>query len=317
MSRTMNEPLDQKGLLLDISAVERETGLSKDVLRIWERRYGFPKPGRDVHGERRYTVPEVARLRAVKRLLDIGMRPGRIVRSSLAELDALALHRTARLGDAVPCAIGDGIVALLRSHDASGLQQELASLLMRQGLQRFVLDTMVPLIRTVGETWMRGELHIFEEHLCTEQLQIVLRTAINAFPRRTGAPRVLLTTLPGEPHGLGLLMVEALLVPEGAQCISLGVQTPLDDVRRAALAHEVDLVALSFSAAFSPRQAGEDLAALRRQLPPAVALWAGGAMTGQLRRKIPGVALIPDLAATFGALEGWRTGAAPVAMPAG
>ena len=297
--------------------MERETGLSKDVLRIWERRYGFPKPSRDVHGERRYTVPEVARLRAVKRLLDIGMRPGRIVRSTLDELDALALQRTARQGDAVPCVVGDGIVALLRSHDASGLQHELASLLMRQGLQRFVLDTMTPLIRAVGEAWMRGELHIFEEHLCTEQLQIALRTAINAFPRRSGAPRVLLTTLPGEQHGLALLMVEALLVPEGAQCISLGVETPLDDVRRAALAHEVDVVALSFSAAFPARQAAEDLAALRHQLPSAVALWAGGAMTRQVRRAIPGVALIPDLAATLGALEDLRACAAVVATPSG
>ena len=63
-------------------------------------------------------------------------------------------------------------------------------------------------------------------------------------------------------------MVEALLVPEGAQCISLGTQTPLDDIRNAALAHKVQIVALSFSAAFPMRQAGEGLATLRRALPP-------------------------------------------------
>ena len=85
---------------------------------------------------------------------------------------------------------------------------------------------------------MRGELHVFEEHLYTELLKASLRTAINAFPRQMGSPRVLLTTLPNEQHGLGLLMVEALLVPEGAQCVSLGPQTPLDDIRRAALAHQ-------------------------------------------------------------------------------
>ena len=62
-------------------------------------------------------------------------------------------------------------------------------------------------------------------------------------------------------------MVEALLVPEGAQCISLGVQTPLEDIRRAALAHKVHIVALSFSAAFPVRQASDGLATLRRQLP--------------------------------------------------
>ena len=122
---------------------------------------------------------------------------------------------------------------------------------------------------------MRGELQVFEEHLYTEQLQVALRTAINAFPRQIGTPRVLLTTFPGEQHGLGLLMVEALLVPEGAQCISLGVQTPIEDIRRAALAHKAHLVALSFSAAFPVRQASEGLATLRRQLPASITLWAG------------------------------------------
>ena len=52
----MNKPVEAQGLMLNISAVERETGLSKDVLRMWERRYGFPKPGRDDNGERQYTV---------------------------------------------------------------------------------------------------------------------------------------------------------------------------------------------------------------------------------------------------------------------
>ncbi len=177
---------------------------------------------------------------------------------------------------------------------------------MRQGIQRFVLDTLASLNHTVGDAWMRGELAVFEEHLYTEHVQIALRTVINAFPRQIGAPRVLLTTFPGEQHGMGLLMVEALLVPEGAQCISLGVQTPIEDIRRAALAYDVHVVALSFSSAFPVRQAGDGLAALRRQLPPKIALWAGGEMTRRVRKALPGVTLIGDLAGTLGALKAWR-----------
>jgi len=300
------DPESASGIVLDISGVERETGLSKDVLRMWERRYGFPKPARDENGERQYMAAEVAKLRAIKRLMDIGMRPGRIVGCTQEELNALAEKRIdQRAGTAAP-PIEHDLVALLRSHDATGLQHALARELMRQGLQRFVLETMMPLNRAVGDAWMRGELQIFEEHLYTEQLQVALRTAINTFPRQSGAPRVLLTTFPGEQHGLGLLMVEALLVPEGAQCISLGVQTPLEDIRRAALAHAADVVALSFSTVFPVRQASEGLATLRRQLPPAVTLWAGGEMTRRVRRTLPGVVLIPDLAGTLPALASWR-----------
>jgi DNA-binding transcriptional MerR regulator len=297
---------DNHGLTLNISAVERETGLSKDVLRMWERRYGFPKPARDDNGERQYAVQDVAKLRAVKRLMDVGMRPGKIIRSSEVELNALADARITPRRDAGMPALERDVLALLRSHDAPGLQNALANMLMKQGLQRFVLETLSPLNRAVGDAWMSGELQIFEEHLYTEQLQAALRTAINAFPRQTGTPKVLLTTFPGEHHGIGLLMVEALLVPEGAQCISLGVQTPLEDIRRAALAHKVQLVALSFSAAFPVRQAGDGLAALRRQLPAAMTLWAGGEMARRVRKTLPGVVLIPDLAATIGALKSWR-----------
>jgi len=306
----MNPPTEHVGLALNISAVEREAGLSKDVLRMWERRYGFPKPVRDDNGERRYSVAEVAKLRAIKRLMDVGLRPGKIIRHSLEELNALAEGKAVARRETAPLGAESEIIDLLSSHDAPALQNTLANQLMRQGLQRFVLETATSLNHAVGEAWMRGDLAVFEEHLYTEQLQVALRTGINAFPRQTGMPKVLLTTFPGEQHGLGLLMVEALLVPEGVQCISLGPQTPIEDIRRAALAHDVQVVALSFSGAFPVRQAGDGLAALRRQLPATVAIWAGGEMTRRIRKTLPGVLLVADIGGTVGALKAWRALAA-------
>ena len=290
-------------MLLNISAVERETGLSKDVLRVWERRYGFPKPGRDDNTERRYSPEQVAKLRVIKRLMDTGMRPGKLMHQALAELNVLADTRAGPRRETTAPVLERDVLALVRNHNAPALQHAFAHLLMRQGLQRFVLETVTALNRAVGEAWMRGELQVFEEHLYTELLQAALRSAINAFPRLSGAPTVLLTTFPGEQHGLGLLMVEALLVPEGAQCISLGTQTPLDDIVRAALAHKVHIVAVSFSAAFALRQAGDGLAELRRHLPASTHIWAGGEMTRRLRKSLPGVRLIPDLSEAIGALR--------------
>ena len=308
----MNKPAEAPGIVLNISGVERETGLSKDVLRMWERRYGFPKPGRDENGERQYTVLEVAKLFAIRRLMDAGMRPGKIINASLDELNAMADARLPDRREILAPQLERDILDMLRSHDAPGLQHALANLLMKMGLQRFVLEAITPLNRAVGDAWMRGELQVFEEHLYTEQLQVALRTAINAFPRQVGTPRVLLTTFPGEQHGLGLLMVEALLVPEGAQCISLGPQTPIEDIRRAALAHKVHLAALSFSGAFPLRSAIDGLDMLRGLLPPHVTIWAGGEMTRRVRRTIPGIVLIPDLASTIQALRSWRAHRVPL-----
>jgi len=257
---------------------------------------------RDANGERIYPLGQVEKLRLIKRLMDRGHRPGRIIAHSVDELAILANARGAT-DDRRELEI---FLRLVKTHDSAELRRHLNQALMRHGLQRFVLDIVAPLNVAIGDAWMRGELAVFEEHLYTEHVQIALRTVINAFPRQAGAPRVLLTTFPGEQHGVGLLMVEALLVPEGAQCISLGVQTPIEDIRRAAVAYDVHIVALSFSAAFPVRQAGDGLAALRRQVAPKIAIWAGGEMTRRVRKALPGVTLIADLAATLGALKAWR-----------
>jgi DNA-binding transcriptional MerR regulator len=80
---------------LPISSVERETGLSKDTLRVWERRYGFPTPERDANGERSYSLQQVRRLTQLKRLLDQGHRPGKLLKLDEEALSAL-------LGSAAP-----------------------------------------------------------------------------------------------------------------------------------------------------------------------------------------------------------------------
>ena len=85
--------------LLGITAVEQETGISKDTLRVWERRYGYPRPGRDPHGERAYPPEQVEVLRRIRRLMDQGARPGRIFAQGVEALEALhgPLHAAARL----------------------------------------------------------------------------------------------------------------------------------------------------------------------------------------------------------------------------
>src|SRR5947208_1376049 len=108
----MNKAAEPHDLILNISAVERETGLSKDVLRMWERRYGFPKPARDENGERQYTVAEIAKLRGMKRLMDIGMRPGKIIALAESELNAIADARAGSRRDVVPQAVERDILSM-------------------------------------------------------------------------------------------------------------------------------------------------------------------------------------------------------------
>ncbi|WP_265946428.1 MerR family transcriptional regulator [Dechloromonas sp. A34] len=290
-----------------IAAVERDTGLSKDVLRMWERRYGFPVPERDGNGERSYPAEQVDRLRLIKRLMDMGHRPGKLIAMPTAELSALAPRRPKPIasGDHGASEALDELLALIKQHDAAGYQQALQQRLARQGLQRFVQDTVAPLTRRVGEAWEDGSVEVFEEHLFTELTKRLLRQAIAALPGGSRSPRVLLTSVPDEQHVLGLLMVETLFALEGAECIPLGTQMPLLEIGRAAIAHQADVVALSFSVAFPQRQIPGLLQQLRLVLPPNVALWVGGGGVARVAR-LEGVDLMSSLDDAVQALTAWR-----------
>jgi len=299
--------------LLNIAAVERDTRIGKDTLRVWERRYGFPQPRRDTNGERIYPIEQVERLRHIRRLLDAGHRPGQVVRlelGALIELDrrsapepeALSWHPVERETASVP----SGVLQLLRQHDVAGLRGTLGQALLRHGLGRFVTDVAVPVMRTIGEAWVRGRLQVFEEHLGREVLETVLRTALagTPVPSDRGEPRVVLTTLPFEAHGLTLLMAEALLGVEGCACMNLGIQTPLRDIVLAAQAHQARIVALSYSAAASPGQIVQSLIELRQALPSSIEVWAG--TTVPLRREIEGVRCLDRLERIADEVRRWR-----------
>ena len=292
---------------VNISVVERETGLSKDTLRVWERRYGFPQPSRDANGERCYPAEQIDRLRLIRRLMDQGIRPGKIVAASLEVLSA-HLQDVQGGEESTPAMSAQSreVLALIKTHQAVELREYLGMTLLRLGLKRFVTEVIAPLNMVVGAEWVQGRIAIFEEHFYTEQVQHLLRHAIGSIPHSTGRPRILLTTLPGEEHQIGLLMAHACLAVEGAQCVSLGVQTPAREISQAAIAHSADVVGISFSPAIQINAALASLADLRRQLDPAIGLWAGGGLWQRSRRSIAGVEMLPALADIPPALEAWH-----------
>jgi DNA-binding transcriptional MerR regulator len=294
---------DADTILFNISAVERETGLSKDTLRVWERRYHFPRPVRDDNGDRAYTTEQITKLRLIKRLLDQGHRPGKIIGLDDTHLERLVSEPA---GDQPPRQDIAVYIHLVRSHQALELRRHLSQAMARQGLQRFVTQTVGPLTQAVGEAWMRGEIAVFEEHLFTELMEGLLRNAITALQPQGNAPRVLLTSLPNEQHNLGLLMVEAMLTVENALCIALGTETPVTEIAQAAQAHRTDIVALSFSGAYPETKAIEALRELRTLLPEPVLLCAGGAGVGRIRRRLDGIELITDLEKMCELVRQWR-----------
>ena len=290
-----------------IADVERDTGIGKDTLRVWERRYQFPQPQRDELGDRLYPFEQVERLRVIRRLLDKGMRPGKVLGMDLSELRLLLDTHSSQPVNPGRHAICLGLVKLLRMHRSRELRESLNHLLLRDGLQKFITETIVPMNGIVGDYWIRGDLTVPEEHLYTEQVQNVIRHAIHSQEAPTSAPRVLFTTFPDEEHCLGILMVEAMCVAEGVHCTSLGTRIPLTDIARYAADGRYDVVAISFSAAYPSRNIIKDLKQFRELLAAPITIWVGGAGLNQKRVSLTNVVVLTNIEGVPGLINDWRS----------
>jgi MerR family transcriptional regulator, light-induced transcriptional regulator len=291
---------------LRIAEVERDTGIGKDTLRVWERRYGFPIPERDASGERVYPMAQVERLRIIRRLMDQGVRPGKIIAQDLSELLKMLDTFGSKNADPDAYVFCNAMLKLLRLHRSQDLRANLNRILVKEGLQRFISHTVVPMNNVVGDSWLRGELSIPEEHLYTEQVQNIIRHAIQLQPATSQLPRILLTTFPNEEHGLGILMVEAMCAAEGAQCTSLGTRLPLSDIASYAISGDFDVVAVSFSAAYPARDAIKDLKQFRQILNPRILIWAGGSGLPLKKGQMEGVKLMADIGGVSSLVADWR-----------
>ncbi len=274
--------------LYSIGVVERDTGIGRDTLRVWERRYGFPEPVRSDKGERKYSEKQLRQLQRIRRLLDQGMRPGKLLplgEKGLDELEAsLETRQTVKLEQTV-----SEVIEAIQSANAELLESLLQKQYRELGMQGFILNTVAPLLNTVGEFWAHGKLQIYQEHFLSQQLIRFLNTEIAQLQRHASKPRVLLATLPGEEHALGLLMVAAMLSSHGISTINIGAEVPMDQIVQAVGQFHADIVGITFSGAYQYKNIRPHLIELRELIPDDVEIWTGGEGVRRLRKLPVGV----------------------------
>ena len=262
-----------------IKVVSELTGLPMGTLRAWERRYGFPKPSRREGSNRRvYSNEQIDRLRVVSQALERGYRPGDVIPLTPAELHELLSNDTGARGAPGGRAIADvpALIGLLLRDEVRRIEDELRLAATALGPKRFVTELAQPLAQAVGQAWAAGTLAIRQEHVMTECLTTQLRWLLAAQQDAEGSPTVVLSTLPGESHTLGLQMVAVYLALSAAKPRLLGANTPPEQVIAAAEAFGARVVGIGLTAAADPVGARLELERLARGLPTPLALWVGG-----------------------------------------
>jgi DNA-binding transcriptional MerR regulator len=254
-----------------LRSAARLTGLSPELLRAWERRYGVVEPLRTPGGTRRYRASDLERLRLLKAATDAGHRIGSLSGLSNPELEQLGSPSETPPRDRL-----EEILGALDALDAAEAQRLLALQLSALGAARFVREVAIPLVREIGERWAGRRMRIASEHLATAVLRALLGSALQPGVRALRGARIVFATLADERHELGLLMAALVAMGAGANPVYLGPELPVEDLLYAVERSGASALALSIVSA-SASQSSAPLAALRAGLPADVHLWIGGA----------------------------------------
>ncbi|WP_038028466.1 MerR family transcriptional regulator, partial [Thermus sp. NMX2.A1] len=268
-----------------IAEVEAMTGFSVEVLRQWERRYGFPKPERTPGGHRLYRQEDVEALLVIRRWLEEGASPQAAIRRYLAQE-----YRTDQLSKEL-------LAALLEADlpRAEALFRRGVKLLGPEGALRSLL---VPVLKDVGEGWHQGEVNVAQEHLATLFLRSRLQELLDLAGYPRGAP-ILVTTPPGERHELGAMLAAYHLRRRGFPALYLGPDTPLSDLKD--LAQELGARAIVLSVLL-PENIRALPEGILRDWVPKVVVGGSGASPEEARRL--GAVYVQDLEALPEVLEG-------------
>jgi MerR family transcriptional regulator, light-induced transcriptional regulator len=250
---------------LRIGELSKRSGVSPELLRAWERRYGLLEPARTDGGLRLYSAEDVRRVRTMQAHLQSGLsaaEAARLVRSG----QGAAAERTDQpaLQDAAE------LRAALDVLDAQAAHLVLDRVLGRYTLETVLVSVVLPYLRDLGERWERGEASVVQEHFASNLLRGRLLALARGWERGVG-PAALLACAPGEQHDLPLIMFGLALRAKGWRVIFLGADTPLASIAEAATDLRPALVAVSAVQAdtFSRERAG--LAAVARDFRVALA----------------------------------------------
>lgn len=273
--------------MYNIKQAAARAGVSVPVLRAWERRYGIVSPARSPSGYRRFDDEGVARVRAMRQLVDDGWSPsaaaaaivaGEVAVPSFTTSDSTADAQGPRAGagTAIPAELGEGLVAAARDLDPAALEAVLDDLFSRGSFEVVAGDLLFPALRRLGDAWARGEVSVAGEHLASGAVQRRLALALEGAGRASRSrPHVVIGLPAGGRHELGALAFAVAARRAGLSVGYLGADLPVDDWVVAAAS--ADAAVIGVVTARDRKAAGEVARALRAANPQIIVAFGGEA----------------------------------------
>lgn len=265
--------------------VIQRTGLSADVLRAWERRYGVVAPDRSDGGQRLYSDEDVERLTLLRRATAAGRNISQISALALPQLEALvtedetlraAQQETPEGRKQAANPFHEAANRAVERLDVTELEALLRRASMQLGSAVAVDEVITPVLRDVGDRWHRGELSPAHEHMATAAIRHVLGWMASSTLVPHHAPLAVVATPVNQRHELGAKIVSTTAATEGWRVLFLGADLPAESIAAAATQAGASIVALSMIFPEDDPGLVAEVASLRQWLPAHVQLVAGG-----------------------------------------
>jgi len=217
-----------KSMLIRIGSLSQQTGVSSDVLRSWERRYGLLTPQRTSGGFRLYSDEDVARTRAMTALIAAGVSASEAARQVLETGERAPVHVLGRGGTTLQ-EVSATLHDAFRSFDELALEAAIDLVLSRLDLDTAIRDVFLPALRTVGDDWEAGRVSVAQEHFSVSVLRGRLMGLARGWDHGFG-PRALLACPPAEHHDVSLILFGLALRRRGWRVTFLGANTPIGEL---------------------------------------------------------------------------------------
>lgn len=250
------------------------TGVQRNTLLAWERRYDFLEPRRGANGYRSYTERDLAMVRAVKAYVDRGIAVSVAVAQVISEGqpsesfgDAATGSRTGKHSALLePLLVFDRVAAERVVRGSDGLSYDY-----------LMTELFTPVLRELGEGWLEGRYSVAQEHFGSafirdQLIAVLLRLDSGSQNGRT----VVCACAPGDQHELGLLMVAIRLAMRAWRITWLGARMPEQDLIKVLNQYPPDLVCISATFVESPNDVTSFAQRVRDQIPDSVEFILGG-----------------------------------------
>jgi MerR family transcriptional regulator, light-induced transcriptional regulator len=234
-----------------IGEFAQRVGVSPELLRAWEQRYGLLQPVRSPGGFRLYGEEDAARVARMRAALNQGLSAAQAARVALED-------------DRPPQSLIDDdrtrLLSAIEHYDEAAAQAALDDGLAAFGLEAFVRGLILPTLTEVGRRWEQGEVEVSQEHFASNLIRGRLLSLARLWGRGAG-PLALLACAPGEQHDISLLAFGLILRSYGWRIVFLGADTPLPTLTEAAHTTAPAVIVL---VTFDPELLKREAAALRR-----------------------------------------------------